>query len=294
MLPFVFFDESRMGPLHAYGIACALGFFAFDWAMMRQARRRGLDPADFRVLTVWMYVLGAFVAWLVDAVFYHPPGRSVTSTLLSFQGFSSTGGIVGAILAGVVWRHVWIGREEGALRVRRRVRPEPMLPPADVVVSTFPLGWAFGRLGCALIHDHPGIVVPKGTLSSLLAVGWPTGPEDGVHHVLGPLHVVTGASSARFDLGLLECLLLFAIAAWFSRRWSKARRLGDDVVAGSLVYGPIRFFLDFLRPEDGPGGDLRHLGLTFAQYFCIAIVGLAITLLVKRRVASGAEPAQVG
>ena len=292
MLPFVFFDESRMGPLHAYGIACALGFFAWDWAVMRQARRRGLDPADFRVLTVWILVLGPFVAWLVDAVFYHPPGRSVTSTLLSFQGFSSTGGIVGAILAGLVWRHVWIGREEGALRLRRRARPEPMMPAADVIVSTWPLGWAFGRLGCALIHDHPGVVVPKGTLASLLAVGWPTAPEDGVHHVLGPLHVVTGASSARFDLGLLECLLLFAITIGFARRWKKPVRLGDDVILGSLVYGPIRFFFDFLRPEDGPGGDLRHLGLTFAQYFCLAIVGLAIALLVKRSRRAEAEPAR--
>ncbi len=278
MLPFVFFDEYRMGPLHAYGIACALGFFAWDWAVMRQARRRGLDAQDFRVLVVLILVLGPFVAWVVDAVFYHPPGRSVTSTLLSFQGFSSTGGIVGATLAGLVWRSFTVAGR----RLVKRARPEPMLPAAEVIVSTWPLGWAFGRLGCALIHDHPGITVPKGTLSSLLAVGWPTGPEDGVHHVLGPLHVVTGASSARFDLGLLEFLLLVVIAASFARTWDKPVRLGNYTIVGALVYGPIRFVFDFLRPEDGPGGDLRHGGLTFAQYFCMAIVGLAIGLLVRR------------
>jgi prolipoprotein diacylglyceryltransferase len=108
VLPFVFFDESRMGPLHAYGIACAIGFFVWEWAVMRQAARQeargGLTTADFRVLVLLILVLGPFTAWLVDAVFYHPPGRSVTSTLLSFQGFSSTGGIVGAMLAGLVWR----------------------------------------------------------------------------------------------------------------------------------------------------------------------------------------------
>ena len=60
-------------------------------------------------------------------------------------------------------------------------------------------------------------------------------------------------------------------------------RLGTYTIVGSLVYGPIRFLLDFLRPEDGPTGDLRHGGLTFAQYFCIAIVALALTLIVKRR-----------
>lgn len=282
MLPFVFFDESRMGPLHAYGIACALGFFAWDWAVMRQARRRGFDLADFRVLVVVAFVVGSIVAWLVDAVFYHPPGRSVASTLLSFQGFSSTGGIVGAVLGSLLWRKVWLGREDGRLRLRLRARPEPMLGPSDVIVSTWPLGWAFGRLGCALIHDHPGIAVPKGTLSSLFAVGWPTAPDDGVHHVLGPLHVVTGASSARFDLGLLECVLLFAISAMFARTWSRDMRPGHYVITGALVYGPARFALDFLRLEDEAGGDLRHLGLTFAQYFCVAIVGLAVLLLVRR------------
>lgn len=273
-----------MGPLHAYGIACALGFFAWEWAVMRQAARQevrgGLTAKDFRVLVLLVLVLGPFTAWLVDAVFYHPPGRSVTSTLLSFQGFSSTGGIVGAILAGLVWRRVTVTR--GPLRIVVRERPAPMLPAADVIVSTWPLGWAFGRLGCALIHDHPGIVVPRGTLSSLFAVGFPASAEDGIHHVWGPLHVVTGGSVARFDLGLLECVLLFAITLMFARTWSRPLRPGSYVITGSLVYGPIRFFLDFLRPEDGAGGDLRHGGLTFAQYFCLAIVVLAIVLLVRR------------
>jgi phosphatidylglycerol:prolipoprotein diacylglycerol transferase len=290
VLPFVFFDESRMGPLHAYGIACALGFFAWDWAVMRQAARRGLDLVDFRVLVVAACVVGAFVAWLVDAVFYHPAGRSVTSTLLSLQGFSSTGGIVGAVLAGLVWRRVWLGREDGRLRLRLRRAPAPLLAASDVVVSTWPLGWAFGRLGCALIHDHPGVVVAKGTLSSLFAVGWPSGPEDGVHHMLGPLHVVTGASSARFDLGLLECLVLFAIAAFFARTWHRERRPGYYVIVGALVYGPTRFALDFLRAEGGPGGDLRHFGLTFAQYFCLAIVALAIVLLFRAPARRSGEP----
>ena len=208
MLPFVYVDESKLGPLHAYGVAVALGFFAWDWAVMRQAVRRGLDRADFRALTVWVLGMGTFFAWWIDAVFYHPPGRSVVSTLFSFQGFSSVGGIVGATVGGLVWRRVWIGREDGKLRARLRARPEPMLPPAEVIVSTWPLGWAFGRLGCALIHDHVGVKVAPGTLGSLLAVGFPRGPEDGVHHTFGPIHVVTGGSDVRFDLGLLEMFLL--------------------------------------------------------------------------------------
>lgn len=282
MLPFVFLDESKLGPFHAYGIACMLAFFAWDHVLMRQAERRGQDLADFRALSIWILVVGTFTAWVVDAVFYHPPGRSVVSTLLAVQGFSSTGGIVGAVLGGVFWRYLRIGRRDGRLFAERRSVPQAMLPPAEIIVSTWPVGWAFGRLGCALIHDHPGIVVPKGTFASLFALAWPTGPEDGTHHVFGPLHVVTGGSMARFDLGFLELIVLTAIALGFARTWKRPVALGTYTIVGALVYGPIRFGLDFLRPEDGPGGDLRHLGLTFAQYFSVAIVGIACWLLFKR------------
>lgn len=293
MLPFVFLDESELGPFHPYGIACALGFFAWDWAVMRQAVRRGFDRADFRVCTLWVLVSGTFFAWLVDAVFYHPPGRSVVSTLFAFQGFSSTGAIVGAVIGGVLWRHLFIRKEEGRWRVSRRTSGVSLLGATEVVVSTWPVAWAFGRLGCALIHDHPGITVPKGTLSSLFAVAWPLGPEDGTHHVLGPLHVVTGGSQARFDLGLLEFFLLAAIAIGFSRMWNKEVKLGTFTILGALVYGPIRFVLDFLREHDGPGGDLRHGGLTFAQYWSLAVIAIALVLLAKRRTSTAAEEPQV-
>jgi len=281
VLPFVFATD--FGPFHPYGIACALGFFAWDWAVMRQAERRGFARADFRACTIWVFATGALFAWIVDAVFYHPPGRSVTSTLLAFQGFSSTGAIVGATVGGLVWCRLLVEKRDGRWRVARRAAPLSPLPMTEVIVSTWPLGWAFGRLGCAIIHDHPGVVVPKGTLGSLFALAWPTGPDDGVHHVFGPLHVVTGGSEARFDLGLLEFFVLAAIAAGFAATWKKDLRLGTYTIVGGLLYGPTRFFLDFLRAEDAAGGDMRHGGLTFAQYWSVGVVAIAIHLLLRRR-----------
>jgi phosphatidylglycerol---prolipoprotein diacylglyceryl transferase len=282
VLPFVFIDESKLGPFHVYGVACMLGFFAWDWAVMRQATRRGLDRHDFRALTIWVLATGAFFAWWIDAVFYHPPGRSVVSTLFAFQGFSSVGGIVGATVGGLAWRALWIGKKDGKLRIVRREAPMAMLPVADVIVSTWPIGWAFGRLGCALIHDHVGVRVAPGTIGSLFAVGFPRGPDDGVHHALGPIHVITGGSEVRFDLGLLEFLVLAAIAIGFALTWKRDLRLGTRTIAGCLAYGPVRFGLDFLREHDGPTADLRHAGLTFAQYFSVAIVVLAFVLLARR------------
>lgn len=291
MLPFVFLDESKLGPFHPYGLACALGFFLWDWAVMRQAVRRGFDRGDFRICTLWVLVMGTFFAWLVDAVFYHPPGHSVVSTLFAFQGFSSTGAILGAVVGGIFWSRIHLRKAFGAWRISRREKPMAMLPPTEVVVSTWPLAWACGRLGCALIHDHPGITVAKGTLGSLFAVAWPLGPDDGTHHVLGALHVVTGGSSARFDLGLLEFFILATIAIYFATTWKKDWKIGSYTIASGLIYGPLRFILDFLRENDGPGGDLRHAGLTFAQYWSLAVIGIALVLLAKRRRATSADPA---
>jgi phosphatidylglycerol:prolipoprotein diacylglycerol transferase len=282
VLPFVFLDATKLGPFHALGIMCALGFFAWDWAVMKQGVRRGYPRPDLRAMTIWVLATGTLVAWLVDAIFYHPAERSITSTLFALQGFSSTGAIVGATIGGIAWTRISILVEAGKLRVRRRDKPLELLPLSELIVSTWPIAWALGRFGCALIHDHPGIIVAKGTFGSLFAVAWPWGPEDGVDHVLGPLHVVTGGADARFDLGLLEFFLLGAIAIGFMILWKRDLRAGTYTIVGTLVYGPIRFGLDFLRMEDGPGGDLRHAGLTFAQYWSLAVIAIGVTLLVRR------------
>jgi phosphatidylglycerol---prolipoprotein diacylglyceryl transferase len=292
VLPFVFLDESKLGPFHPYGLACMLGFFFWDWAVMRLAVRRGFDRADFRVCVIWVFAMGCLFAWLIDAIFYQPPGKTVIGTLFSLQGFSSTGAIVGATIGGLVWTRVHIRKEEGRWKIGRREKPIPMLSPTEVVVATWPAAWAFGRLGCALIHDHPGVTVAKGTLGSLFAVAWPLGPDDGTHHILGPLHVVTGGSTARFDLGLLECFVLTCLAIYFATTWKKDWKPGSYTIVAGLFYGPIRFCLDFLRPSEGPGGDLRHAGLTFAQYWSLAVIGIALYLLAKRRREAAAEPAR--
>ena len=292
MLPFVFLDESKLGPFHPYGLMCALGFFLWDWAVMRLAERRGFARPDFRACVVWVFAMGCFFAWWIDAVFYHPAGRSVVNTLFAFQGFSSTGAIVGATVGGLVWSRVFVGKgPDGRWKIARREKPIGMLLPTEVVVATWPIGWACGRLGCALIHDHPGVVVAKGTLGSLFAVAWPLGPDDGTHHVLGALHVVTGGSSARFDLGLLEFIILAGIAIYFATTWNKNWKLGSYTIVGGLIYGPLRFGLDFLRDQEGSGGDLRHGGLTFAQYWSLAVIGIALYLYAKRRREAAATPA---
>ncbi len=56
-----------------------------------------------------------------------------------------------------------------------------------MVAWAFPFGWVFGRIGCALVQDHPGV-----WSSSWLAVQYPGG--------------------SRYDLAVLEVFLLPVLA----------------------------------------------------------------------------------
>jgi phosphatidylglycerol:prolipoprotein diacylglycerol transferase len=281
VLPFVAIDESKIAPFHPFGVCCALAFFFWDWALMKAALRRGFERTDVRVLTIVLGVFGWGFAWGVDALFY----RSGGSAPGSGPGLSSTGAIVGATVASISWCFLRIAKDErtGRWAIRRRERSHPLLALSEVILSTYPMAWAIGRLGCALIHDHVGKSVSPGTLGSLFAVGFPRSAEDGVHRAFGPLHLVTGGTDLRFDLGLLEFLFLVVLGGAFMLTWKRSVRMGTYTMIGALAYGPFRFFLDFLRVEEGITGDARHGGLTFAQYWSLAVIALGVVLLLRRK-----------
>jgi phosphatidylglycerol:prolipoprotein diacylglycerol transferase len=111
--------------------------------------------------------------------------------------------------------------------------------------------------------------------------------------VHGPLHIVTGASDVRYDLGLLEFLVLGAIAIGFLVTLERRVVMGTYTIVSCLVYGPFRLLLDFLRPEDGPTGEPRHGGLTFAQYWSLAVIALGVALVVRRLKNRTASPIEV-
>jgi phosphatidylglycerol:prolipoprotein diacylglycerol transferase len=281
VFPFVAVDESKIWPLHTYGVCCMVAFFVWDHVGMKMAVRRGFDRRDFRVLTVLLGVFGWSFAWGVDTIFYRSDASSGSG--LGIQRLSSTGAIIGATLGTVLWSRFRLHGEGKRWRFERRSSPLPLLPVSEVILATWPIAFAFGRLGCALIHDHVGRAVAPGTIGSLFAVGFPRYEGDGVHRVLGPIHVITGASDVRYDLGLIELLVLAALAVGFALTWKREVKMGTYTIVASLVYGPVRFALDFIRAEDGPTGEVRHGGLTFAQYWSLAVIALGVVLLLRRR-----------
>jgi phosphatidylglycerol---prolipoprotein diacylglyceryl transferase len=279
MIPCVDVDTIPIGSLvlQPFGFMMSLSI-AFGWWMMsRRARTLRLDEHEFLMLRLWSLSLGLFLSHALDEVFYHPEllADHPVSLLYIWQGLSSMGGIVGAVLGALLWSRVRIS-PRGVPSFR--ARPAALLPVADVIAPCFVVAWTLGRFGCAIVHDHVSARVPVGTP---LAVAFPA-PGELPAFVSGPLRVTFG-SAPRYDLGLLELFFTLMLAAAILATWRRRLAVGTYVVVTSLAYAPVRFALDRLRERDGMVSDLRWGALTFAQWSCFALFAFGVAVAISIR-----------
>jgi len=276
MFPAIEVYTWRVGPVafHAFGLLVTLGVFFGYLAARKRAPLFGVAREDLTSFLRWMLVTAFVLAHMLDEIFYHPEALRQPYTLLYiWDGLSSYGGFVGTCVGGVLWAFLEPSSHFPFLKLRPTRKP--LLAISDLVASIFPLGWTFGRAGCAVVHDHVGA-----RTESWLGVQFGAGnvTDYGVfalHHGEDP----------RFDLGLLEMLFMIVIAIGFTFMWKRKLPLGSYLVALCLVYPPVRFVLDFFRVDDIEGGDLRYFHLTPAQYACVVffIVGVVLVLQLRQR-----------
>lgn len=270
----------HLGPvtIQSFGVLTAAGVMAAVLIAARAARLMGKDPQVIMDFAVVGILTGVVTGHLVHVIFYHPDEglaalhriggfftlltwKSFVNALGAFkvwEGLSSMGGLVGGILASVVWFR------------RKRI---PFADYADALALGIAPGWGIARVGCFTVHDHPG-------MRTTFFMG-----VDGCDSCTWP------AGEIRHDLGLYEAILLFALAALL---WTLHRR---GVLKGRLLpllavlYGSARFCLDFLRAREGDLSyvDGRMLGLTAAQYIVATLVVYGAFRLVRGR--SAAAPA---
>lgn len=249
MIPYFQFPSLQLGPfaLQSFGVLAAAGVALAAWLLVREADRAGLDSAPLRDVPIWAIAGGVLGAHLMHLFLYHPEelhGAAGTWQILKvWDGLSSTGGVLGGTLAVMLWF---------------KTHHRRFADYADAFALSVAPGWAVARLGCFSVHDHPGSLT-----SFPLAVAFPGG--------------------ARHDLGFYDAILLGGISAllfWLSR---SHRLQGRLLAVLALLYGAGRFGLDFLRASDLPYSDARYLGLTPAQYVCIALVAYGIVGISRRR-----------
>lgn len=287
MLPYVTVPTFFLGPfaIQPFGLLVTVGTIVSWLLVLRRAKSLGFNTDDVHSFLYWMVVSGLVGSHVFEIAFYRPweVVENPLVLLYIWQGIASFGGFLGATLGGLAWKYVKLKslRESGLLSFItwpvRRTTPMPLLPYADLMLAAFPILWIFGRTGCAITHDHPGIAA---SATNPLAVAYGPGPI--VDH---GFYQLTYGNTPRFDLGLLELLLTIPIALAFVLTWKRGGAKGYYVVSLCLIYAPIRFFLDYLRTSAESGGDTRYLGITPAQWSCIPL--FAFGLWLWRRIRRG-------
>lgn len=236
--------------------AIVLGVRFAEW----RGDRIGVPRAIVNDFFMCVIAVGLFSAALLNVALYEPEkfieaGRAIGGWLglgpkapFPYPGLSSFGGFFGGTLAAI-----WFSR----------ARRFSLLALADLFCFTLPFAWIFARMGCFVVHDHPGI-----ESDFFLAVA--DYNREGV---------------ARHDLGLYEViwsLVMTPLVLWLGRA---PRPLGFFAALVPTAYASVRFCLDFLRETPIHGGDVRYLGFTPGQYASLAmlIAGLCVAAYVASR-----------
>lgn len=236
MIPFFSWQTITLGPLtlQVWGLFVSLGAIAALALSLRLAKNIQLNSEVIWDLFVWL-LIGGIVGARIFYVIYYAPAQFYADPAEIFRvwhgGASSLGGFVGAFAALLIYAR------------RGKIKFADFKPYADILSVSFWLGWAIGRVGCFLIHDHPGRLT-----NFILAVNFSAGP--------------------RHDLGLYESLfslLVFGAAIFLYRKY-KNLKPGRTFFWSFLVYGTGRFALDFLRAADLGWSDPRYFFLTPAQW----------------------------
>ena len=230
-----------------FGVCVATAILVGFFSVKRRAAKVGLDPEEAHTMAIWI-ILGSFtMAHIVSMVFYFPERllEKPWEIFFIWAPISSMGGFLGALITSYLYT---------------RKRKISFLAYADVFVWGIVIAWIFGRMGCSLAHDHPGI-----RSDFFLAVKFPGG--------------------SRHDLGFYEFLFtLFVLYPVTRLLGRKPRPDGFFLALVPVIYAPVRFGLDFLRSRAYGNVDLRYLDLTAAQWLCIAMLlggGYALYRVLK-------------
>ncbi len=290
-LPFFHLGGLDLGPIPIqwFGMIVAAGVLIGASLLRRYAEWHGVSDDHIRGLTGWVTVSGFLGAHWFDSLFYEWD-RLSNDPLLFFKvwdGISSYGGFVGGAVGFALY--VWW----------KRLPPRLM---ADITIVGLLPAFSIGRIGCTVVSDHIGAAADLGKWYSGLAMDYPVERlANGVldtKNTLAPIVALVRASPALKDathllawnLGLIEFLYLVPVNAlllFLAFRTKKRINAGTLVITAGILYPPVRFFLDFLRP---PQTDPRYFGLTFAQFASLAAFSIAVYVLT--RIMKNGKPAE--
>ncbi len=243
----------RIGPLSVrwYGLMYLIGFASSYLLVRLQIKKKGLGFGQDFVDSLYSYlILGLLLGARLGYVIFYDLPAYVKSPLEIFAlwhgGMSFHGGLIGSIVAGVVFC--------------RRSKVD-FWQVADLVIVTAPIGLGFGRLGNFINGELYGRVtdVPW-------AMVFPGGGSL-------PRH-----PSQLYEF-FLEGIVLFTVLWVLKNRGFKSGILTSLFI---IFYGVIRFTLEFFREPDVQLGYI--LGpFTMGQILSASMVAAGAVLFFIRK-----------
>jgi phosphatidylglycerol---prolipoprotein diacylglyceryl transferase len=275
-LPYFHLGSLDLGvPIQSFGVIVATGVLIGAALLRRYAEWHGVPDEHVRGITGWITVAGFIGAHVFDVLAYqwHDLMQDPLLFVEVWKGISSYGGFIGGAVGFGIY--VWWKRLPARLF-------------ADIGMVGLLPAFSIGRIGCTVVSDHIGAAVDPDKWYAFLAMDYPRS--------LNLAHLADhypGASEfiRAWNLGLVEFLYLVPVNAlilYLAFRPTKRPNAGFICVLTGILYAPVRFGLDFLRPEET---DPRYAGLTFAQWASIVAFGAAV--YVAFRVLKHGSPAEV-
>lgn len=283
-LPYIHAPTLDIGiPIQVFGVIVAIGVLIGATPLRRYAEWHGISDDQIRGLLTWVMISGFLGAHWFDVIAYQWD-RIGDSTIVQprwswfpvalwpsnwplwlrfWDGIASYGGFIGGGLGYAIF--VWWKRL-------------PVRLFADVTMVGLLPAFTIGRVACTVVSDHIGAAVDSSAWYAFLAMDYPR--KLNLAH-LADTYPGTSEYIRAWNLGLIELLYLLpinVIVLWLAFRPSKRMPAGFITVLIGVLYAPVRFFLDFLRPEDT---DPRYVGLTFAQWSSILAFGVALYALAR-------------
>lgn len=255
MIPYFEWRTFDIGPIpiQVWGFWVALGIGVGMWLLVRRLKAYKINPESVLDLGTYL-VFGGFIGARLFHVFLYEPAQYLVNPIeilyVWHGGLSSFGGFAGALFA------LWLFKKRKGFAWLKRV---PMVKLLDELSQALLVGWIIGRVGCVMIHDHPG--APCGCVLDLK--GNPAGD--------------------RMDMAMLEIFALLPLAVlFFVLRKRGVKMQGVFLYVLMAYYGVVRFILDFWRSTDLTHSDVRYFGLTPAQYLSMVMTVYGVYGMVKK------------
>ena len=248
--------------LHTFGVILAAAYLSAYWWLYRGARREGIRKELVAGLGLWAIIgaiIGAKLLLILRTLPYYMDHPSEFWSLGTLQsGGDFYGGFMGALAASMIYfaRH----------------KELPRWRVADLCGPAIALGQGIGRIGC---------------FSAGCDYGCPTNlpwavtfTDPAAAQIVGtPLGIALHPAQLYESL---SCFILFFFLVWLAGR---KRFEGQIVLAYSILYAVLRFFLEFIRGDSDRGFVFNGL-LSTSQFVALIVIIVGLPIYLSRRKAS--------